>query len=252
MLKDTYQNHEIAVLYRTNAQSRVIEEVFLHYGIPYVLIGGTRFYERKEIKDVLSYLRLMINPTDKVSVERIIKLGKRRWEDFKKVYEENKDKAETMDTDHLIEKILLGTKYLDQYDPKDEEDFSRLENIKELRSVALSFPALTEFLEQVALVESEYFEGEKKGESNDSVRLMTLHQAKGLEFPVVFIAGVEEGILPHGRSVDDENSLEEERRLFYVGVTRAKQKLHITYARRRSIFGRRTEAMKSRFLEDVI
>ena len=251
-LKDIYKNEEIAILYRTNAQSRVIEEAFLHYGIPYVLIGGTRFYERKEIKDVLSYLRLLVNPTDKVSVERIIKLGKRRWEDFKKFYEQNKESAESIETNELIEKIFLGTKYLELYDGKDEEDFSRLENIKELRSVALSFPSLTQFLEQVALVESEYFEGEKKGQNQDAVRLMTLHQAKGLEFPVVFITGVEEGILPHGRSVDDENSLEEERRLFYVGVTRAKNKLYITYAKRRFIFGRRNESTKSRFLDDMV
>ena len=251
-LNNIYKNHEIAILYRTNAQSRVIEEVFLHYGIPYVLIGGTRFYERKEIKDVLSYLRLLINPVDRISVERVIKLGKRRWEDFKKFYEQNKDTASDMETNQLIEKIFSATKYLELYDEKDEDDFSRLENIKELKSVALAFPSLTQFLEQVALVESEYFEGEKKGQSQDAVKLMTLHQAKGLEFPVVFIAGVEEGILPHGRSVDDENSLEEERRLFYVGVTRAKQKLHITYAKRRFIFGRRTEAVKSRFLDDMV
>jgi len=249
-LNDKYLYQDFAILYRTNAQSRVIEEVFLHWGIPYILIGGTRFYERREIKDILSYLRLLINPTDKISVERIIRLGKKRWLDFKDYYEKNKENVSNQQTDQVIEKIFQATGYLQLYDEKDEDDYSRLENIKELKSVALAYPSLTEFLEQVALVESEYFKGEKKG-NKDAVKLMTLHQAKGLEFPVVFIAGVEEGILPHGRSVDDENSLEEERRLFYVGVTRAKHKLHITYAKRRFIFGRRNEATKSRFLEDM-
>ena len=193
---------------------------------------------------------MLINPTDKISVERIIRLGKKRWLDFKDYYEKNKENVSNQQTDQVIEKIFQATGYLQLYDEKDEDDYSRLENIKELKSVALAYPSLTEFLEQVALVESEYFKGEKKG-NKDAVKLMTLHQAKGLEFPVVFIAGVEEGILPHGRSVDDENSLEEERRLFYVGVTRAKHKLHITYAKRRFIFGRRNEATKSRFLEDM-
>ena len=250
-LNDKYPYQDFAILYRTNAQSRVIEEVFLHWGIPYLLIGGTRFYERREIKDILSYLRLLINPVDKISVERIIKLGKKRWLGFKDYYEKNKESISNQQTDQVIEKIFQATGYLQLYDEKDEDDYSRLENIKELKSVALAFPSLTEFLEQVALVESEYFKGEKKG-NKEAVKLMTLHQAKGLEFPVVFIAGVEEGILPHGRSVDDQSSLEEERRLFYVGVTRAKQKLHITYAKRRFIFGRRNETIKSRFLEDII
>lgn len=250
-LSDKYSYKDFAILYRTNAQSRVIEEVFLHWGIPYILIGGTRFYERREIKDILSYLRLLINPVDKISVERIIKLGKKRWLDFKDYYEKNKENVSNQSTDQVIEKIFAATGYLQLYNDKDEDDYSRLENIKELKSVALAFPSLTEFLEQVALVESEYFKGEKKS-NKDAVKLMTLHQAKGLEFPIVFIAGVEEGILPHGRSVDDQNSLEEERRLFYVGVTRAKQKLYITYAKRRFIFGRSNDTVKSRFLEDTI
>lgn len=240
---------DISILYRTNAQSRAIEEVFLHYGIPYVLIGGTRFYERKEIKDVLSYLRLLINPTDKLSTERIFKLGKTRWKKFKNFYEENKDGIENKNTEKMIEEIFRATGYLEQFNPDDEEDYSRLENIKELKSVAVAFPSLPQFLEQVALVESEYFEGEKGAKNKNGVRLMTLHQAKGLEFPVVFIVGLEEGILPHSRSIDDIYSLEEERRLFYVGITRAKEKLYITYTRQRFIFGSRNYSMKSRFLE---
>lgn len=249
-LKEKYPLKEMAVLYRTNAQSRIIEEVFLHYRIPYVLIGGIRFYERKEIKDVLSYLRLLVNPLDKISKERVIKLGKQRWEKFKKYYQENKDSLKQKTTEKIIEEIFLVTDYLKNYDFNNEEDYSRLENIKELKSVALSYPSLTDFLEQVSLVESEYFEGEKKIKNKDGVHLMTLHQAKGLEFSVVFIVGVEEGILPHSRSLDDVYSLEEERRLFYVGITRAKERLYISYARQRFIFGNRSYSVKSRFLEE--
>lgn len=256
--KQTVNLHHssFAVLYRTNAQSRAIEEVFLHFGIPYMLIGGTRFYERKEIKDVLSYLRLLVNPNDTVAKERLIKLGKRRWADFTEFYKKNSGKIDDFTTAELMEKVFSATGYLKLYSPGDDEDYSRLENIKELKSVAVSFPNLTEFLEQVALVESEYFEGEKtlkykkstSGQDYERVKLMTLHQAKGLEFPVVFIVGVEEGILPHARSIEDRYQVEEERRLFYVGITRAKEKLYITSARRRFIFGRRSQTMKSRFL----
>ncbi|QQG44733.1 MAG: UvrD-helicase domain-containing protein [Candidatus Roizmanbacteria bacterium] len=239
---------QFAVLYRTNAQSRAIEEAFLHCGIPYTLIGGTRFYERKEIKDILSYLRLLINPEDTVAADRIKKLGKGRWNKFRGFYDSVKDKIEDKNTPEIIELLFLETGYLELYNPAHEDDFMRLENIKELKSVAFSYPKLIEFLEQVALVESEYSEGEKRGKNKEGVRLMTLHQAKGLEFPYVFIVGVEEGILPHSRSAADVFQLEEERRLFYVGITRAREKLYITYAKRRFIFGRRNEAMKSRFI----
>ncbi len=249
-LKSRYRLDEMAILYRTNAQSRALEEVFLHGGIPYVLIGGTRFYERKEIKDVLSYLRLLVNPVDKLSSERILKLGKTRWAKFKSYYEGVKDDVDKKTSDKIIEEIFQATDYLKLYDPETEEDYSRLENIKELKSVAVAFPSLPQFLEQVALVESEYFEGEKGAKNKNGVRLMTLHQAKGLEFPVVFVVGVEEGILPHSRSFDDVYSLEEERRLFYVGITRAKERLFVTYARQRFIFGQRTYSAKSRFLEE--
>lgn len=244
-----YELSDIAVLYRTNAQSRAIEEVLLHRAIPYILVGGTRFYERKEIKDILSYLRLLLNPVDKLSIERIKKIGKTKFEKFKKYYEENRDSMENKNTAKIIEEIFQATDYLKQFNPDDEEDYSRIENIKELKSVAVLFPSLQDFLEQVALVESEYFEGEKGAKSKSVVKLMTLHQAKGLEFSVVFIVGVEEGILPHSRSLDDNYSLEEERRLFYVGITRAKERLYITYARQRFIFGSRTYSLKSRFLE---
>lgn len=247
-LSKIYPQNQIAVLYRTNAQSRSLEEAFLHRGIPYMLVGGVRFYERREIKDILSMLRLIVNPVDKVSSERISKLGKRRWADFKRFYDESKDEVGKKETAEFIEGAIDAVGYMKMLDPDSEEDFSRIENIKELKSVALSHPDLTSFLEQVALVESEYFAGEKK--SREGVRLMTLHQAKGLEFKAVFIVGVEEGILPHARSVDDVYALEEERRLFYVGVTRAKERLHITWAKRRFIYGRRGESIRSRFLEE--
>lgn len=237
-----------SVLYRTNAQSRVIEEAFLHLSIPYLLIGGTRFYERKEIKDVISMLRLLVNKDDSVAQDRIKKLGKRRWEIFQKAQKNLIDKALSHQTNELMEDIFNFTGYLKLYNPDSDEDYARLENIKELRSVALTYPNLVEFLQQVALVESEYSEDEKKGKNKDGVKLMTLHQAKGLEFPYVFIVGVEEGILPHSRSMDDIYAIEEERRLFYVGITRAKKKLYITYAKKRFMFGRRGTASKSRFL----
>lgn len=247
-LINQYGYATFSILYRTNAQSRIMEEALLHFGIPYVLVGGTRFYERKEIKDVLSYLRLLANSRDAVSQNRIIKLGKTRWKNFEDFYKNKAENIKTKTTDELIEQIFKATAYLGLYNPDDSEDYARLENIKELKSVAIKFPNLTEFLEQVALVESEYFESEKRSKNSDGIKLMTLHQAKGLEFDCVFIIGVEEGLLPHSRSIDDYFQLEEERRLFYVGITRAKQKLYITNARKRFIFGRRNYSLKSRFL----
>lgn len=245
------QYSDIAVLYRTNAQSRVIEEVFLHNGVPYVLIGGTRFYERKEIKDVLSYLRLLANPKDMVSFKRIEKLGKGRLEKFLAFQKEVSTKD--LLTIELLDKVLNATDYLSLYDEKDEEDRQRLENIKELRSVAIEFPSIVEFLENVSLVEQEYMPDHPKsnGEKKDAVTLMTMHAAKGLEFPVIFIIGMEEGLFPHSRSLMDKNELEEERRLCYVGVTRAKEKLFLTYARKRLFFGQKTSNVVSRFIMEL-
>lgn len=250
----SYSN--VVVLYRTNAQSRVIEEVFLHNGVPYVLIGGTRFYERKEIKDVLSYLRLLANPKDMVSYKRIEKLGKGRLEKFLEFQKEVAIKD--LSTIELLDKVLKATDYLSLYDEKDEEDRQRLENIKELRSVAIEFPNIVEFLENVSLVEQEYLPDHPKsnGEKKDAVTLMTMHAAKGLEFPTVFMIGMEEGLFPHSRSLMDKHELEEERRLCYVGITRAKQNLFLTYARRRLFFGQKTSNIVSRFImelpEDVL
>ena len=250
LLREGHSYEDMSVLYRMNAQSRVIEEAFLHYGIPYVLIGGTRFYERKEIKDILAYLRLLVNPEDEISLARVLKIGKRRYAAFTDVIDEVKAKEGNISTDQLIERIFDTTNYLDMYDKDDPQDAPRLENLRELRSVALRFEDLVEFLHQVALVESEYSENERHQKGKSGVRLMTLHQAKGLEFPIVFIAGMEEGILPHSRSMYDQQELEEERRLLYVGITRAEKKLYLTYAQRRFMFGRRTHAQASRFIED--
>lgn len=244
------QGEKAAVLYRINAQSRIIEEALLHRGIPYTLVGGTRFYERKEIKDILSYIRLLANPSDMISLKRALSLGKRRFGDFKKLYEKiAKQLPTTLD---VIDQILAYTQYTDLLDEKVPEDAARLENIKELRSVAVRFPTVLDFLEQVALVESEYSESEKRHNTNGNISLMTLHQAKGLEFPYVFIAGLEEGILPHSKALYDTLDLEEERRLFYVGITRAQKELYITHVSRRFLFGRHAYTIPSRFIESTI
>ncbi|HLC94438.1 MAG TPA: UvrD-helicase domain-containing protein [Patescibacteria group bacterium] len=244
------RGEKAAVLYRINAQSRIIEEALLHRGIPYTLVGGTRFYGRKEIKDILSYIRLLANPSDMISLKRALSLGKRRFGDFKKLYEKTAKQLPT--TLEVIDQILTYTKYTELFDEKVAEDAARLENIKELRSVAVRFPVVFNFLEQVALVESEYSESEKRHPTNDNVSLMTLHQAKGLEFPYVFIAGLEEGILPHAKALYDTLNLEEERRLFYVGITRAQKELYITHVSRRFLFGRMAYAVPSRFIESTI
>ncbi|HLD26783.1 MAG TPA: UvrD-helicase domain-containing protein [Patescibacteria group bacterium] len=244
----TSPNEKNAVLYRTNAQSRVIEEAFLHMGIPYILIGGTRFYERKEIKDILALTRLIAHPTEETAHKRIEKLGKRRYKIASEVSMTLHNKKSEIATVDLVDTMIKKTRYLELFNTTDPDDASRLENIKELRSVALNYPNLQEFLEQVALVESEYFENEKKKKDPHAVSLMTLHQAKGLEFHTVCIVGVEDGILPHSRALYDQFDMEEERRLFYVGITRAEKKLYLTHVKKRFIFGRRNYATPSRFL----
>jgi DNA helicase-2/ATP-dependent DNA helicase PcrA len=242
-----------AVLYRTNAQSRVVEEAMLRAGVPYVLVGGTRFYERKEVKDVLSYLTLVAHPKDSVSLSRATKLGKGRLLKFLTWREalEKDNRLIKFTTLELLDSVLDATKYLELYDPKNEEEASRLENIKELRSVATEFPVLSDFLETIALLEQEPGNGKVRQDKQDAVTLMTLHAAKGLEFPTVFLIGMEEGLFPHSRSLVDRDELEEERRLCYVGITRAKDKLYLTYANRRLFFGTRTQNMISRFVVEI-
>ena len=250
---DQYRLSDFAILYRTNAQSRVLEEFFLQSGIPYVLVGGTRFYQRKEVKDVLAYLRLIANPKDTVSHVRIEKLGKARLEKFLNWQERNLSKNKQLLTLDLFDELLKATNYLELYDPKDEEDLARLENINELRSVANEFPDLNDFLENVSLVEQESLPDKpiSNGNKKEAVTLMTLHAAKGLEFPIVFIVGMEEGLFPHSRSLLDQGELEEERRLCYVGITRAKKKLFLTYARKRLYFGQHSANEISRFIQDI-
>lgn len=237
---------DYAVLYRTNAQSRVLEEALLHAGIPYSLVGGVRFYERKEIKDVLAYLRLVVNPEDEISKKRAEKNGKGRLNKLMIVSEMISIEEPTL---NILDKVLEATNYIDQYNELEEEDAVRLENIKELRSVATQFPKLVEFLENIALTEKE--SKRYKFGVRGAVTLMTMHAAKGLEFKTVFLVGMEEGLFPHSRSLMDPMQMEEERRLCYVGMTRAMEKLVITYAQRRLFFGQRSSNMVSRFLADI-
>jgi len=249
-----FKNYDFSVLYRTNAQSRAIEEVFIHRGISYILIGGTRFYERKEIKDALAYLKILANSKDKVSIKRIEKLGKGRFAKFLEFQTNYSEKTITdFPTIDLLDDVLKATEYLSLFDEKDEEDIQRLENIKELRSVAIEFPNIDQFLENVSLVEQEYMPDHVMDENGkkDAVNMMTLHAAKGLEFKVVFMVGMEEGLFPHSRSMMDKNELEEERRLCYVGMTRARNKLFLTYSRKRLFFGQKTTNIVSRFILEL-
>lgn len=246
--------YDFAVLYRTNAQSRALEEIFIHKGFPYILIGGTRFYERKEIKDVLAYLKVLANPKDKVSLKRLEKLGKGKFIKFLDFSREAGLRfVEQKNTIEILDEVIKVTNYLSLYNEKDEEDLQRLENIKELKSVAVSFPNINEFLENVSLVEQEYIPDHIKDDNGkkDAINLMTLHAAKGLEFKVVFMVGMEEGLFPHSRSMMDKNELEEERRLCYVGMTRAREKLFLTYARKRLFFGQKTSNIVSRFILEL-
>jgi len=243
---------DFAVFYRTNAQSRVIEESLLHAGIPYVLVGGVRFYERKEIKDVLSYLKLLINPKDSVSQKRAEKLGKKRFAQFLSFaqdYKKNKNQLTTLET---LDRLIEATSYLDLYNNKLDEDLVRLENIKELRSVAKEFPEIIQFLENVSLVEQEYLPDHPVlKDHEDAVTLMTLHAAKGLEFKTIFMVGMEEGLFPHAKTLFEPLELEEERRLCYVGITRAMEKVYLTYARKRLYFGQFNTNQISRFLLEI-
>lgn len=246
---------DIAVLYRTNAQSRVLEEALLHAGIPYTLVGGVRFYDRKEIKDVISYIKYLVNPKDSVSRKRIEKIGVRRFEKFEE-FRTGLPNLEGLTTLDILDAVIQKADYLSLFQKETEENLARLENIKELRSVATEWPNINEFLENVALVEASQTDSKRLisstvNQSRDAITLMTLHAAKGLEFPVVFIVGMEEGLFPHSRSLMDTNQLEEERRLAYVGITRAKEILYLTYASSRLYFGEKLSNPPSRFITDI-
>jgi len=255
-IRDHSQNTplgEIAILYRTNAQSRLFEESLIQAGIPYKLIGGTKFYERKEVKDVIAYLRYAINSFDLISFSRISKLGKRRFEKFSdwlKKY--NPQELANENPAQLLKDILDTTYYLEKFKRQTEENLDRIANVEELLSVAVQFESTTQFLENIALIQdNEFADVEVEGDSKRSVNLMSLHSAKGLEFEVVFLVGLEEGLMPHSRSFSDNEQMEEERRLCYVGITRAKSKLYLTYCRNRTVYGVPSECITSRFVFDV-
>ena len=241
---------DFAILYRTNAQSRALEETFIKWGIPYRLVGGVKFYERMEVKDVLAYLRLLQNWNDSVAYERAEKLGKNRLKALE-AYSHSIDVHETP-TIELLDGVLSCTKYLDKYSKDTEEEVARKENVRELRTVATQFESLGEFLENVALVQEDFLKDQKSTDvPKPAVTFMTLHSAKGLEFKTVFLIGLEEGLFPHQRSLNSIDELEEERRLCYVGITRAKHKLHLTYARNRIFFGTRQMGVASRFISEI-
>lgn len=290
-------NNDFAILYRMNAQSRVLEDILMKDGIPYRIFGGLRFYDRKEIKDIIAYLRLVQNPSDDIALKRIINVPKRgignttvdtaerlansrscsiysiistadeiselqrassRLEEFTALINGFKVLQETMGVSELIGEVIQKSGILAELELENTvEARSRIENIKELISGAIEFEEQSEekgeekgldaFLANVSLVSDiDSMEGER-----DAVVLMTLHSAKGLEFPVVFMVGMEEGVFPGMRSIGDETELEEERRLCYVGMTRAREKLYMTNAFSRTLFGNTTYNRVSRFVREI-
>ncbi len=247
----THDLTDIAVLYRTNAQSRGLEDACIRAGIPYKLVGGVRFYARKEIKDVLAYLRVYVNPKDEVALARLEKLGKRKCAMYMQWLSEAKNASDS--PLEILDLILEKSQYPQSYDPEIEEDAQRLENIQEFRSVASEFSSITELLENVSLVENDMVSETATATTTNqpAITLMSLHAAKGLEYSVVFIVGMEEGLFPHSRSLLDKHQLEEERRLCYVGITRAKEKLFLSYTRRRLLYGTVTGSIVSRFIAEI-
>ncbi len=291
LVRDTHQHSEIAVMYRTNAQSRAIEESFMRYNIPYRLIGATRFYARREIKDVLAYLRLVQNPDDDISFERVINVPRRgigartlglvidaantlnssRYQGLVHVLEQAQARrralsalqvfATLLQTWHamreevsvvqLLDQILADTEYETYLRDGSDEGEARWENVMSLRAVVVEAPdiSLVDFLTEVALVA----DVDELAEEVDAVTLLTLHSAKGLEYPIVFLTGLEEGMLPHSRSMESPQEIAEERRLLYVGMTRAKDILYLTYAFRRGwgYPGSSEPSSPSRFLRNL-
>ena len=278
---DGYEPKDVAILYRTNAQSRAIEEVFASKGIPYKIYGSYYFYNRKEIKDLISYLKLIYNDKDEISLRRIINVPKRGIGDsaikdielranlnqcsmydaleskkeleFKDIIESIKKSSENLSLTELIDEVLdkSGMKK-ELEDSHLIEDETRLENLMEFKSITASYEERTgsvnlgDFLEEISLVSDQA----NHTEDGNVVTLMTLHSAKGLEFPVVFMVGMEEGIFPHNMSIMEDN-IEEERRLCYVGITRAKEKLYLTNAKRRMLYGKDQMNVPSRFIAEI-
>ncbi|AGH41221.1 Superfamily I DNA and RNA helicase [Bifidobacterium thermophilum RBL67] len=297
--EDGYKYSDVSIMYRANAQSRSLEEALINAGIPYQLIGGTKFYERKEIKDAIAYLQAIVNPADSVNMRRILNVPKRglgaRAEAIIASYADahavpfwqgiaNMEQIEGLPTrtakllgafrdtmqhlaafarDHanqpsdIVAEVLDKSGLLEELQrSEDPQDASRVENLSQLQSVAAEFEqntpdaTLESFLETTALVaDSDQLPGEN--EDSGKVTLMTLHTAKGLEYPVVFLTGMEQGTFPHSRSLEDTSELAEERRLAYVGITRAKQRLYLTRAAVRSQWGRADDMMPSQFLDEI-
>ena len=276
-----YKYSDFAVLYRTNAQSRVIEQTCTSNSIPYNVIGSYKYLDRKEIKDLVAYLNIIYNPNDSVSLERVINVPKRgigaktidsirgtaliegismfdainsgKELEWKKIVLELIEDAKELNLSDLIEDVLVKTGMRSEYESdKSVESDRRLEDLEEFKSLAMNFEDngifdLETFLENIMLVS----DTGQYSNSDDVVTLMTLHSAKGLEFKVVFIVGMEEGIFPHVRSFESESELEEERRLCYVGITRAKTKLYLLSARQRTIFGNTSGCVESRFIKEI-
>ncbi|HYH33682.1 MAG TPA: DNA helicase PcrA [Nocardioides sp.] len=309
---------DVAVFYRTNAQSRVFEEVFIRTGQPYKVVGGVRFYERREIRDALAYLRMLVNPADEISLRRVLNTPKRGigdravacvtalaeregvifWEALRRAEEAPELASRSLNAirgfvglvdelqsmvdagerpDVVLETVLERSGYLAELEGSDDpQDQTRVENLAELVAVAREFaddpvagpsadpadpddtvagttgPGLADFLERVALVaDTDQIPDAPEGDDSGVVTLMTLHTAKGLEFPVVFLTGLEDGVFPHARSLGDQPELEEERRLAYVGVTRAEQRLYLSRAVVRSAWGAPAHNPASRFLDEL-
>ncbi|MEU3285893.1 DNA helicase PcrA [Streptomyces longwoodensis] len=293
---------DVAVFYRTNAQSRVFEEVFIRVGLPYKVVGGVRFYERKEVRDVLAYLRVLANPEDSVPLRRILNVPKRGIGDraeamidalsqrekisfpqalkrvdeaygmaarstnavkrFNALMEELRTIVESgAGPATVLEAVLERTGYLAELQAStDPQDETRIENLQELAAVALEFEqergegetgTLADFLEQVALVADSDQIPDEEQDGSGVITLMTLHTAKGLEFPVVFLTGMEDGVFPHMRALGETKELEEERRLAYVGITRARERLYLTRSTMRSAWGQPSYNPPSRFLEEI-
>ena len=283
-----------AILYRTNAQSRPFEDLLIQSNIPYNIVGGLKFYDRKEIKDALAYLRLLVNPDDTVSLLRIIntprrgigkatinsltdaaqELGVPLWEiisdetsattmsgraaksvnQFVQMIKTAQAQVETSTASELLNFVIEETGYVEQLKQKGtDEDDNRIANVYELNNAIVQFQedneetSLEAFLSSAALAS----DLDSLDENEEKVSLMTLHAAKGLEFPLVFLVGVEQGLLPHNRTLNDPIEIEEERRLCYVGITRAEEQLFITYTRERRLWGYREPAIASQFLKEI-
>ena len=282
LLQEGYNKKDIGVLYRTNAQSRLVEEMFIKSNISYKVVGSYYFYARKEIKDLICYLRLILNPHDEISLRRVINVPKRgigeatitkleqeakinntsiyetinkgKELQFKELIQELIKDSEELSLTELVEDILDKSGMRKEYEEDDTlENQLRLENLEEFKSISLNFEektgsvSLTDFLEEVSLIA----DVSEHKEETDSVTLMTIHSAKGLEFKVVFLIGMEEGIFPHQNSFTEEGGLEEERRLCYVGITRAKDRLYISNSKRRILYGNNVMNPPSRFIKEM-